>query len=55
MDILRETGDGFMTRVTRVKDGYEKNVEEFMPRTLFETCLKTGYLYEMNGAVSSVA
>jgi hypothetical protein len=47
LDVLNETDNGFMIRVTREKDGYEKTLDDFMPRELFETCLSTGYLCEM--------
>ncbi|GAB1481296.1 hypothetical protein MASR2M78_01110 [Treponema sp.] len=43
LDILRETEDGFQVRVVRMKDGYDKVVEEFMPRHLFQICLSTGH------------
>jgi hypothetical protein len=55
MDVLRENEDGFFVRVVRVKDGYEKTIDEFMARHLFDLCLKTGYIYEMNVAATSVA
>jgi hypothetical protein len=45
-----------MVRVIRVKDGYNKVVEEFMSRHLFELCLHTGFIYEMKEeSASSVA
>jgi hypothetical protein len=55
LDILNERSDGVMIRVTRIKDGYEKVIEEFMTRHLFELCLKTGYLYSTEENASSVA
>jgi len=55
LDVLRETDEGFHTRVIRVKDGYEKIIEDFMDRHLFELCVKTGFLYETKEAASSVA
>ncbi|MFQ3548059.1 MAG: hypothetical protein SNJ56_06945 [Termitinemataceae bacterium] len=55
LDILYETEEGFMTRVVRVKDGYEKTIEEFMPHHLFELCIKTGYIYPVESAATSVA
>ncbi len=55
LDILRETDEGFVTRVVRVKDGYEKVVEDFMPHHLFEMCLKTGFIYEIKEAAVTVA
>ncbi|MDR3166785.1 MAG: hypothetical protein LBT93_02485 [Treponema sp.] len=54
-DILKETTDGFLVKVTRKKDENERVIEEFMTRSLFDICLKTGYIYELNNAASSVA
>ncbi len=47
MDVLQETANGYMVRVTREKDGYEKVLDEFISRELFETCINTGFLYNM--------
>jgi hypothetical protein len=61
MDILREDRDEYLVRVTRIKDGDEKIVEEPLSKHLFELCLKTGYIYEKEkvpenpAAASSVA
>ncbi|MDR1278089.1 MAG: hypothetical protein LBK02_05020 [Treponema sp.] len=55
IDILRETEDGFFTRLTRLSDGNEKVIDEFMSRNLFDMCVKTGYIYEIAAEVSSVA
>jgi hypothetical protein len=55
LDILSETGDGYRIRVTRIKDGYEKSIEDFLTKELFELCLKTGYLTACRDTESSVA
>jgi hypothetical protein len=55
MDILKENEDGFFVRLTRLSDGNEKITDEFMSRHLFEMCLKTGYIYEINVQADSVA
>ena len=44
LDILRETGDGYYIRLTRIKDDYEKTIEEFISKQLFNICLNTGYI-----------
>jgi hypothetical protein len=44
LDILRETSDGYYIRLTRIKDSYEKTIEEFMSKQLFDICLNTGYI-----------
>ncbi|MDR2101177.1 MAG: hypothetical protein LBP43_01240 [Treponema sp.] len=54
-DILNETNDGFLVKVTRKKDENEKVIEEFMTRSLFDICLKTGYIYESDKTAPSVA
>jgi hypothetical protein len=55
IDIIRETEEGFYTRLTRLSDGNEKIIEEFMSRSLFDICLKTGYIYEIPAEANSVA
>jgi hypothetical protein len=47
VDVLNETADGFTVRVTREIDGYAKIIDDFMSKELFETCVNTGFLYEM--------
>lgn len=47
LTILRETDEGYMVRIYRDLDGYEKIIDEFMSTTLFESCLRTGYISEM--------
>jgi hypothetical protein len=54
-DVLQEKSEGLMVRLTRIKDGDEKTSEVFLNTSLFETCLKTGYVYEMKEKASSVA
>jgi hypothetical protein len=48
LDILRETSDGYQVRLTRIKDDYEKTIEEHMSKQLFDTCLSTGYIKQEN-------
>ena len=47
LSILEETNEGYMVRIYRDLDGYEKIIEEFMTKVLFESCIRTGYLVEM--------
>ncbi len=44
MAVLRETEDGYVVRIVRDKDGYDEITTDFISRTLFESCLRTGYL-----------
>ncbi|MDR2304971.1 MAG: hypothetical protein LBE10_10335 [Treponema sp.] len=50
LDIIRETEDGFLVRLTRIFDGNERIIEESMTRHLFEICVKTGYIYQADKA-----
>lgn len=47
LSVLGETEEGYMVRIFRDLDGYEKITDEFMSRILFESCLRTGYLIEI--------
>jgi hypothetical protein len=47
LSVLRETDEGFMVRIYRDLDGYEKIIDDFMTKALFESCLRTGYITEM--------
>lgn len=47
LSVIRETDEGFMVRIYRDLDGYEKVIEDFMTKMLFESCLRTGYICEM--------
>ena len=46
-DIISEDDNGYNIRLTRLSDGKERIVEESMPRHLFNICVKTGYIYEV--------
>ena len=54
-DVLAETDSGYKIRLTQVIEGNEKIAEESMSRHLFDMCLKTGYIFEMETAAASVA
>lgn len=48
MVILRETEDGYVVRIVRDKDGYEEVTTDFISHSLFESCLRTGYLTKID-------
>ena len=54
-DIIAESDEGYRIRLTRLSDGNERIIEESMTRYLFEMCLKTGYIYELESAAVNVA
>jgi len=54
-DIVSENDEGYNIRLTRLSDGDEKTFEESIPRHLFNICVKTGYIFEMENAAATVA
>ena len=54
-DIISEDDEGYMIRITRLSDGSEKIMEESMTRPLFDMCLKTGYIFQLENETASVA
>ena len=54
-DILSETDDAYNIRLTRLSDGNEKIIEDTMSRALFDICLQTGYIFELESVAVSVA
>ena len=54
-DILKESDEGLHVRIVRIRDGWEKAVEELLPRPIFEMCMRTGHISEAKEQSSSVA
>ena len=46
-EITADTGDSYLVRLTSIEDGSRKVLEERMSHALFEICVKTGYIYEI--------
>lgn len=44
MTIVREMEDSFIVKIVRDRDGYEEVITDFLSKTLFESCLRTGYI-----------
>lgn len=44
LKVTKETQKGYSVVITRVESGWKEEQKEFMPRNLFETCLRTDYL-----------
>lgn len=44
MTIDREMDDGYVVRIVRDKDGYEDVTIDYITKTLFDSCVRTGYL-----------
>ena len=54
-DIIAENDSDYIIRLTRLSDGNEKVIEESMSRHLFNMCVKTGYIYELEMSDAVVA
>ncbi len=44
LKVVRETSEGVSVVITRIDSGWKEEMKDFMPRSLFETCLRTDYL-----------
>ena len=55
LSILNERDDGYIVRIIREQDGYEKILEHYMSKELFESCLRTGYISEIKESSHVVA
>ena len=47
LTVEKELDDGFVIRIVRDKDGYEEIVTDFISKVLFDSCIGTGYLTEI--------
>jgi len=54
-DIISENDAGYRIRLTRLSDGSEKIIEDSIPRHLFNICVRTGYIYELENPTVTVA
>ena len=54
-DIISVNESELMIRLYRISDGSEKVVAETMSRNLFDMCMKTGYVYELETLAAVVA
>ena len=48
MTIIAEKEDGYVIRIVRDQDGYEDVKTDWLSKELFESCLRTGFLTEMD-------
>ena len=54
-DIISENDEALLIRLIQIREGNEKVIEETMTRQLFDMCVKTGYIFEMEVPVATVA
>ena len=50
-DIISENDYGYMIRITKLSDGSERVIEESMTRNLFDICVKTGYIFQLENTL----
>jgi hypothetical protein len=55
MTIIREMDDGYVVRIVRDKDGYTDVTTDYISKTLFDSCVRTGYLTKMEEGKEKVA
>lgn len=55
MTIIREMDDGYVVRIVRDKDGYTDVTTDFISKTLFDSCVRTGYLTKIANPEKLVA
>ena len=55
MTIVREMDDGYVVRIVRDKDGYSDITTDYISKTLFESCIRTGYLTKIEEPEAKLA
>jgi hypothetical protein len=48
LELIKETEGGFFVRIVHHHEDWDDVKEDFLPRELFDTCLRTGYIAEMS-------
>lgn len=51
MTVIRKMEDGYVVRIVRDRDGYNEVKTDYISRELFDSCIRTGYLTEINQPV----
>ncbi len=55
MTIVREMDDGYVVRIVRDRDGYSDITTDYISKTLFESCVRTGYITKINEPEAKIA
>ena len=55
MTVLRAVDDGYVVRIVRDQDGYNEVKTDYISKSLFESCIRTGYLTKIKNAVEAEA
>lgn len=51
MTILGEQDDGYTIKIVRDQDGYYDETTDYLSKELFDCCIRTGYLTEIDETV----
>lgn len=51
LEVLRENKDGYQVKIIRDRSGWMEEKKEFMPRELFDTCIRTEYLKPITAGI----
>jgi len=52
MTIVKEMDDGYVVRIVRDKDGYNDVTTDYISKTLFDSCVRTGYITKVSTSES---
>ena len=55
MTIVKETEDGYVVKIVLDKDGYDEVTTDFISKSLFDSCIRTGYLTKIETAEDRMA
>jgi hypothetical protein len=44
LEVVRESAEGYEVEITNVGENYTTSTNEYLTRSLFEACIRTGYL-----------
>jgi hypothetical protein len=44
LEVVKELKDGYEVKITAINENYTTHTKDFLSKTLFNTCLRTGYI-----------
>lgn len=47
LELIKETEGGYFVRIVHRHEDWDDVKEDFLPRELFDTCIRTGYIAEL--------
>ena len=54
MTVVREMDDGYVVRIVRDEDGYNDVTTDYISKSLFDSCLRTGYITKIDSEAMAV-